>query len=60
MLVQLLQNRGNFEGTGSNSGTITITAVSDTSVAGTVSYSYTDDASLTYGLSGSFEVARCP
>ena len=60
VLVQILQNKGNFEGTGSNSGTITITAVSDTSVAGTVSYSYTDDESLTYGLSGSFEVARCP
>ena len=60
VLVDILQNKGNFEGTGSNSGTITITAVSDTSVAGAVSYSYTDDATQTYGLSGSFEVARCP
>jgi hypothetical protein len=60
VLVELIQNRGNFEGTGSNGGTITLTAVGDTSVAGTVSYRYTDDASQTYGLSGSFEVARCP
>jgi hypothetical protein len=59
VLVQILQNKGSFEGTGSNSGTIMITAVSDTSVAGMISYSYTD-ASQTYGLSGSFEVARCP
>lgn len=59
VLVQILRNNGSFEGTGSNSGTVTITAVSDTSVAGTVAYSYTD-ASQTYGLSGSFEVARCP
>ena len=57
--MDILQNKGDFEGTGSNSGTIMITAVSDTSVAGTVSYGYTDDASKTYGLSGSFEVARC-
>jgi hypothetical protein len=60
VLVQILQNHGDFEGTGSNSGTITLTAVSDASVAGSVSYSYTDDAGQTYGLSGSFEVARCP
>jgi len=60
VLVQLLQNKGSFMGIGSNSGTITLTAVSDTSVAGTISYSYTDAASQTYGLSGSFEVARCP
>jgi hypothetical protein len=60
VVVQLLRNNGNFEGVGSNSGTITLTAVSDTSVAGTVSYSYTDDARQTYGLTGTFEVARCP
>ena len=59
VLVQLLQNKGTFQGIGSNSGTITLTTVSDTSVAGTISYSYTDDASQTYGLSGSFEVTRC-
>jgi hypothetical protein len=60
VLVQILQNKGDFEGIGSNSGTITLTAVSDTSIAGSISYSYTDDASQTYGLTGSFEVARCP
>ena len=55
-----MQNKGSFESAGSNSGTITLTAVSDTSVAGSVSYSYTSDANQTYGLSGTFEVARCP
>jgi len=58
--VQILQNKGSFEGVGSNSGTITITAVSAESVAGSVSYSYTDGAGQTYGLSGNFEVMRCP
>ena len=60
VFVQILQNKGNFEGIGSNTGSVTITAVSATSVAGTIAYSYTDAASLNYGLSGSFEVARCP
>jgi hypothetical protein len=60
VLVQLLQNKGNYESVGSNSGTIMITAVTDASVAGSVAYSYTDDAGQTYGLSGTFEVSRCP
>jgi hypothetical protein len=60
VFVQILQNKGNFEGIGSNTGSVTITAVSATSVAGSIEYRYTDDASLTYGLSGSFEVERCP
>jgi hypothetical protein len=60
VFVQIIQNKGNFEGIGSNTGSITITAVTATSVAGSIAYSYTDDASLTYGLSGSFEVSRCP
>ena len=60
VLVQIFQNKGSFESTGSNSGTITLTTVSDTSVAGSISYNYTNDESQTFGLSGSFEVARCP
>jgi hypothetical protein len=60
VFVQILQNKGRFEGIGSNTGSVTLTAVSATSVAGTIDYSYTDDAGLTYGLSGSFEVERCP
>lgn len=59
-LVQILRNLGSFEGTGTNSGTIEITAVTADSVAGSVAYSYTDDQAQTYGLSGTFEVIRCP
>jgi hypothetical protein len=59
-VVQIYDNVGEFSGTGSNRGTIEITAVSDASVAGSVSYSYTDDEARTYGLSGTFEVFRCP
>jgi len=36
-------------------------AVSATSVAGTIAYSNTDSSTGgSYGLSGSFEVSRCP
>jgi hypothetical protein len=59
-LVQILRNLGSFEGTGTNSGSVEITAVTADSVAGSVTYSYTDDQSQTYGLAGTFEVIRCP
>ena len=61
VFVQMIQNKGGFDGIGSNSGTVTITAVSATSVAGNISYSYTDSTtSLAYGITGDFEVTRCP
>jgi len=62
VLVQILQNKGgSFDSIGSNTGTVTITAVSTASVAGNISYSYTDSATnLGYGITGNFEVARCP
>jgi hypothetical protein len=59
-LVQILRNVGGFEGTGANSGSVELTAVTADSVAGSVTYSYTDDQGQTYGLSGTFEVIRCP
>jgi hypothetical protein len=59
-LVRILRNLGNFEGTGTNSGSVEIIAVTANSVAGSVTYSYTDDQSQTYGLAGTFEVIRCP
>jgi hypothetical protein len=59
-LVEIFHNVGNFEGTGSNTATVIITAASTESVAGSVDYSYTDDMSLTYRLTGTFEVIRCP
>jgi len=61
VLVQMIQNKGGFDGIGSNTGTVTLTAVSNASLAGTIDYSYTDSStSLTYSVSGSFEVSRCP
>jgi len=61
VFVDLLQNKGSFHGVGSNGGLVNITAVSTTSVAGDISWSYTDSATGdAYGLSGSFEVSRCP
>ena len=55
-----LRNLGNFEGTGTNSASVDIQSVTADSVAGSVSYSYTDDQGASYGLSGTFEVIRCP
>lgn len=61
VFVDMIQNKGNFEGAGSNSGTVNITAASATSIAGDISFSYTDSTTnQTYGLSGAFEVSRCP
>ena len=51
----------NLDGVGSSDGTVTLTAVSAASVAGTVAYSYTDSSTGgLYSLSGNFEVSRCP
>lgn len=50
-----------FDGFGSSDGTVTLTAVDATSVAGTIAYSYTDTSTGdAYDLSGDFEVSRCP
>ena len=59
VLVQIMQFNGIFHGTGSTTGTLTITSVTTTAVAGSFEYSYMD-AGQTYGLSGTFEVMRCP
>jgi hypothetical protein len=51
----------NFDGFGSNDGTLMLTAVDASSVTGTIAYSYTDSSTGdSYALSGSFEVSRCP
>ena len=51
---------GHYEASGANTGSVTITSVTDASVGGTISYSRTDDAGLTSSVSGSFEVFHCP
>jgi hypothetical protein len=60
VLVMIHYNRGHYEASGSNSGSVTLSAVTDQSVAGSVAYSYTDEDAKPHGLSGSFEVIRCP
>lgn len=60
VFVDVMRNtNGSFRGRGSNTGTVEITSSTEASLAGTVSYSASID-SLSYGLSGSFEVVRCP
>lgn len=62
IFVDLIQYKaGSLDGTGSSDGTVMLTAVSSTSVAGSITYAYTDSTTgAVYGLSGSFEVSRCP
>jgi hypothetical protein len=62
VFVDMIQYKGmNLDGAGSNSATVTLTAVGASSVAGSIDYSYTDSTTNdSYGISGSFEVARCP
>ncbi len=58
--VNLYYNVGHFEGRGSNQGSVTITSVTDASVAGSITYSDTNEEGQTYSLSGTFNVMRCP
>ena len=60
VFVQMLQNNGSYEAHGANTGSVTITAVSPESVAGSIGFDYTDDAGKHYAVSGSFEVVHCP
>lgn len=59
--TQMFTNVGNFEGVGSSTGgTVTISASSETSVAGEVSFAYTDDENRMFSVAGTFEAMRCP
>ena len=59
VFVQLLQNTGSYESHGANTGAVTITTVSQESVAGSIGFDYTDDAGKHYAIDGSFEVVHC-
>ncbi|GMU62592.1 MAG: hypothetical protein AMXMBFR34_43550 [Myxococcaceae bacterium] len=57
--VQVMKSDGNWESSGSNKGTLKITAADTAKVAGTITYS--DDISgRAMALNGTFEVTRCP
>lgn len=61
VFVYLSQYKGrNFDLVGSSDATLTLTDVGASSMSGTITYSYTDSAGGTYGLSGNFQVSRCP
>jgi hypothetical protein len=62
VFVDFVQSIGrNFSGAGSADGTVMLTAVGATSVAGHVAYSFTDPTDQShYAVSGDFEVVRCP
>jgi len=60
VLVQVAYNEGSYASEGTNSGTVTITASSETTIAGTVAYTNTNSDGETFALAGTFEVERCP
>ncbi len=55
----MIRNVGDYEGIGSSGGSLTISAVTETTVAGSITFSYTDPQSRPFMLSGSFEASRC-
>lgn len=60
VFVYMSQYKGRtFDLVGSSDATVTLAAVSASSVVGTITYSYTDSSGGRYGLSGTFEVKRC-
>lgn len=59
VFVQMIRNVNDYEGIGSSGGSLTISSVTETTVAGTISFSYTDAESRPFMLSGSFEASRC-
>ena len=58
VLVQVYENRGDFSGAGSSSGSLTITDLTDTTMAGSVSFSETVSGKA-LALNGDFELERC-
>lgn len=60
VFVNLYHNVSGFEGSGSNDGTVTITASTADVVEATVSYAYTDTGGRVFSLDGTFAVVRCP
>ena len=58
VFVSIYRNVDEFGGFGTGGGTVTITASSATSVAGSITWSTTDEG-LTYSVNGTFEVVNC-
>jgi hypothetical protein len=50
---------GNYEGIGTNTGSVSITAVTAESISGSLAFDYTDDESRHFTANGTFEVLNC-
>jgi len=59
VVVEIYYAGAGFDSFGSNEGNITISAVTDASVAGTIDYAYTLAPGPLYSAKGAFEVVRC-
>lgn len=59
VFVQMYNNVGRFDGVGQNSGTVTISSVTDESIVGEVTFTYTDNENRDFSFTGTFEVAHC-
>lgn len=59
VFVNLYENVDDFEAIGSNGGRLELTAVSDASVAGTITFELTNDEDEVFTVDGSFEITRC-
>jgi hypothetical protein len=59
--TQIMSGSGNsWNSIISSNGNVTITAITDTTIAGSVSYDYTDSMTQDhYSVSGTFEVTKC-
>ncbi|MBK8409561.1 MAG: hypothetical protein IPL19_16445 [Sandaracinaceae bacterium] len=59
VFVQMYNNVGRFDGAGQNSGSVTISSVTDESIVGEVTFNYTDNEDREFSFTGTFEVAHC-
>lgn len=57
--VQLYSNVDRFQGAGANTGTVTISSVTDASVVGEISFAYTDTQEREFSVAGTFDVVHC-
>lgn len=60
VMTRMFQNVGSFEAIGANVGSLTLTSVTDETVSGEASFSYTDDEGRDFSFTATFEVVRCP
>jgi hypothetical protein len=60
LFVNIYINVDDFHGVGAGDASVSLTAVSEETLTGSIAWDYTADDSAHYSLSGSFEVVRCP